>query len=55
MLSDNLIGIREGKVFVSNSKDVRTETTRKIVFDLEVTLKGAVWDLEDLEETISII
>ncbi len=53
MLFDNLTGIREGKVFVSNSKDVRIETISKIINDLKVTIKGVEWDLQDLEETIS--
>jgi hypothetical protein len=53
MLFDNLTGIREGKVFVSNSKDVKIETISKIVNDLKNTIKGVEWDLQDLEETIS--
>ena len=53
MLFDNLTGIREGKVFVSNSKDVKIETVYQIINDLKTTIKGVEWDIQDLQETIS--
>jgi hypothetical protein len=53
MLFDNLNGIRAGRIFVSNSKDVKVETVTKIINDLKTTIKGVEWDLQDLDETIS--
>ena len=53
MLVENLAGIREGKVFVSNSKSVKFETISKIVNELKTTIKGVEWDLLDLDDTIS--